>query len=369
MTSGASSGPTASRLTARGKVLLPLGLILLGVLTLQRLLTPSLPAVHEFGGATMGTTYSVNLWGPDLPDEIVTAMGDTVAGRLAEVNRLMSTYDPDSELSRFNQRRDTTPTVISPLTFEVLAAALEVSRSSDGIFDVTVGPLVEAWGFGPGGRPPTPPTAEDLERLSAAVGYRLLRLDSTTGTVAKAHADVEVDLSAIAKGFGVDRVAAALEGADIAGYLVEVGGELRAAGRKPDGAPWRVAIERPDASRRAVHQVIDLLDLAVATSGDYRHFYERDGRRYAHLIDPVTLSPVRHAGTSVSVFHPSCMVADAWATALSVLGPDRGHALAQRQGIAALFVWQGQADTAYLSRATDAFATLVGPETQPSRVP
>ncbi len=142
MTSEASTGTTASRLTPRGKVLLPLGLILLGALTLQRLLTSSAPPIHEFGGATMGTTYSVKLWGPDLPGEMVTALGDTVAGRLEQVDRLMSTWDPDSELSRFNRRRDTTAMVMSPLTFDVLATALKISSSSNGIFDVTVGPLL-----------------------------------------------------------------------------------------------------------------------------------------------------------------------------------------------------------------------------------
>jgi thiamine biosynthesis lipoprotein len=369
MTSEVRDPQDASRLSSRGTALLLLGLVVLATLTVQRLVAPSGPAVHEFGGATMGTTYSVKLWGPDLPAGAVAALGDTVAGRLQEINRLMSTYDPDSELSRFNRRRDTTPVAISALTFEVLAEAGRISRASDGAFDATIGPLVEAWGFGTRDPPATPPTPGDLELLSSFVGFGLLRLDSTSGSVAKAHPDVEVDLSAIAKGFGVDRVAGALEGAGVAGYLVEVGGELRAAGTKPDGTPWRVAIERPDASRRVVHRVIDLMDLAVATSGDYRNFYEQDGRRYAHLIDPVTSSPVRHAGTSVSVLHPSCMVADAWATALSVLGPDRGLALAQEEGIAALFIWRGLEDTIYVSRATDAFATLAGTNIQQTSMP
>lgn len=343
-------------------------MIVLAGLTVQRLLTPAPPPIHELGGATMGTTYSVKLWGPDLPPASVAALADTVAGRLDEVDRLMSTYDTASELSVFNRRQDTSAMAISPLTFEVLSTAQRISVASGGAFDVTVGPLVEAWGFGPQGRAPSPPSIETLEQAALVVGYDLVRLDSSMVSAAKRHAGVRVDLSAIAKGFGVDRVAAALTQAGLSGYLVEVGGELRAAGEKPDGSPWRVGIERPTPGRRVMQQAIALKDLAVATSGDYRNFYELDGRRFAHLIDPVTMAPVVHAGVSVSVLHPSCMVADAWATALSVLGPERGPGLAQQAGIAALFVWQ-TADTAFRSHPTDAFTALTGTTPSTSRSP
>ena len=187
MTSGGSPTASASRLTPQAKILLPLGLVVLTVLTLMRLLAPGPPPIHELGGATMGTTYSVKLWGPDLLPAEVTALADTVAQRLDEVNRLMSTYEPASEVSRFNRRSDTTPMPVSPLTLEVLAAAHRVSRATGGAFDVTVGPLVDAWGFGPSGQPPTPPDPETLRQATASVGYGLLRLDSTGSTVAKAH--------------------------------------------------------------------------------------------------------------------------------------------------------------------------------------
>ncbi len=344
-------------LTARGALLLTSGIIVLGVLTAVRLRTPKTPMVHEFTGATMGTTYTIKVWGPGLTGIVVAELIDSAVGRLEQVNRLMSTYDSTSELSRFNRRRDTNPVPLSPEIIEVLAGAREVSHRTEGAFDVTVGRLVEAWGFGSAARPETPPTDEVLERLSLSVGYQLLLVDVKAGTAAKGHPDMFVDLSAIAKGYAVDRVAQALGTGGAAGFLVEVGGELRSEGAKPDGTLWRVAIERPEPGRRSIHQVIELGNYAIATSGSYRNFYERDGQRYAHLIDPVTHRPVSHTGTAVSVVASSCMEADAWATGLSVLGLERGFALAQRDDVAALFVWQTEAG--FSSRATDAFTRIV----------
>ena len=305
----------------------------------------------------MGTTYTIKAWGPDLSLGAVASLIDSAVGRLDQVDRLMSTYDSTSELSLFNRRQDTLPMALSPEVLEVLAAAREVSGRTDGAFDVTVGPLVEAWGFGPDGRPATPPSDSVLERLSQSVGHQLLQIDATAGTATKSHPEMVVDLSGIAKGYAVDRVAQALGASGATGFLVEVGGELRAHGTKPDGSPWLVAIERPEPGRRSIHQVIELGEHAVATSGSYRNYYERDGQRYAHLLDPATRRPVTHTGTAVSVVARSCMEADAWATALSVLGLERGFALAQRDDVAALFVWQTEAG--FSSRATDAFNRVV----------
>jgi len=338
-------------------VLLTTGVIILGGLTAVRLLTPGAPVVHEFTGATMGTTYTVKVWGPDLTGTAVAPLIDSAVGRLEQVDRLMSTYDSTSELSRFNRRQDTVPSSLSPEVIEVLLAAREVSNQTDGAFDVTVGPLVDAWGFGPGDRPETPPADSVLERLSHSVGHELLTIDAAAGTAAKTHPEMVVDLSAIAKGYAVDRVAQVLGDAGAAGFLVEVGGELRAHGFKPDGTRWHVAIERPEPGRRTIHQVIELGDHAIATSGSYRNYYEREGQRFAHLLDPATQRPVTHIGTAVSVVARSCMEADAWATALSVLGLERGFALAQRDDVAALFVWRTEAG--FSSQATDAFTRIV----------
>lgn len=344
-------------LTTRGTVLLTTGVIVIGGLIAVRLLTPKTPVVHEFTGAAMGTSYTVKMWGPGLSPTEVAALIDSAVGRLEQVDRLMSMYDSTSELSRFNRQRDTVPVALSPEVIEVLAAAREVSSLTGGVFDVTVGPLVEAWGFDSGGRPATLPADSVLERLSQSVGYDLLRVDAGTGTAAKSHPEMVVDLSGIAKGYAVDRVADALGAGGAAGFLVEIGGELRAHGAKPDGTPWRVAVERPEPGRRSIHQVIELGEHAIATSGSYRDYYERDGRRYAHLLDPVTRRPVSHAGTAVSVVAPTGMEADAWATALSVLGVERGFALAQRDDVAALFVWQ--TETGFTSQATDGFTRIV----------
>jgi len=344
-------------LTTRGTVLLTTGIIVLGGLTAVRLLNTTTPVVHEFSGATMGTSYTIKVWGPGLPPAAVAALIDSAVGRLEQVDRLMSPYDSTSELSRFNMWQDTVPFALPPEVIEVLVAAQEVSNRTEGGFDVTVGPLVEAWGFGPGGRPATPPSNSVLERLSQSVGYDLLQIDAAAGTATKGHPELVVDLSDIAKGYAIDRVAGVLGAGGAAGFLVEIGGELRAHGVMPDSTPWRVTLERPEPGRRSIHQVIELGEYAIATSGSYRNYYERDGQRYAHLLDPVTRRPVGYPGTAVSVVARTGMEADAWATALSVLGRERGFGLAQRDDVAALFVWQTEAG--FNSQATDAFTRIV----------
>jgi thiamine biosynthesis lipoprotein len=344
-------------MTGRRVFLLAAGLVLLVALTLQRLLAPAGPMVHEFAGPTMGTTWTLKLWGAQLSGAEAAALADSAAGRMDEVNRLMSTYDSTSELSRFNAARSTEAMALSPATLEVVATALRVSRETGGALDITVAPLVDAWGFGPAGRPATVPAGSTLAKLATRIGYQRLRLDQAAGTLAKGTPDMAIDLSAVAKGYAVDRAAAVLLEAGVGDFLMEIGGELRASGTRPDGRAWRVAVERPADSSRTIHQVVELGAAAVATSGDYRNFYVRGGRRYAHLIDPRTSAPVTHAGASVTVVAPDCATADAWATALSVLGPQDGFALADSAGIAALFVWQTEAG--FDSRATAAFSDAV----------
>lgn len=295
-------------------------------------LWPRAPQLTHLSGQTMGTTWAVKVVGlPCAPEEAQRAVSQALEG----VDLAMSTWKRESELSSLNRHQGPTPFPLSAATREVLALALQVSELSGGAFDVTVAPLVDAWGFGPpGAREPPDPAA--LARLREAVGYRQLNL-SDAG-VSKAQEQVQVDLSAIAKGYGVDRAAQALETLGARRYLVEVGGELRARGLNLEGVPWQVGVERPDPSGRFVQRVVPLLDAALATSGDYRNFFERGGRRFSHTIDPRTGRPIAHALASVTVVADTCARADALATALNVLGPEEGLALARREHLSAWFL-------------------------------
>jgi thiamine biosynthesis lipoprotein len=335
------------------------GLVLLTVLTVHRFFFAEPPATAvEIRGPTMGTTYTVRFDIDQLDQAERARLRRAIDARLDEVNRLMSTYDSTSELSRFNGLATTDPVALSAPTLAVLTTAQRVSEASGGALDVTVAPLVEAWGFGAAGEPPEAPPEDVVAGLLERVGYRGLTVDSAAGTATKARADLTVDLSAVAKGYAADRVADTLATLGYARVLVEVGGELHAGSPKADGSMWRIAIEQPDALGRSIHRVIDVADEAVATSGDYRNVYELDGVLYAHLIDPRTGRPARHAGASVTVLHASGTAADAWATALAVLGPDDGLAVAERAGLTAFFITR--AEERFLGRATTAFIARFG---------
>jgi thiamine biosynthesis lipoprotein len=327
--------------------------VLLGSLTVWRLSRDAATDEHTFVGETMGTSYHVTV-DAELSTRDQGAVREVIAARLERVNRLMSTYDSTSELSRLNRHDGPEPFPVSRELLEVLTMAREVSERSGGAFDVTVAPLVEAWGFGPAGRPARRPEDRELVALSARVGYTRIRLDHSASTVSKTAPETVIDLSAIAKGYGVESVASGLRGLGLTRFLVEVGGEVKAVGTRSDGRAWRVGIESPDEAVRSVHGVVGLTDEALATSGDYRNFYEEDGVRYAHVIDPRTGSPVRYHGSSVSVAHPNAAKADAWATALTVLGPDAGYDLARREDVAALFVMRANGE--FQSRATPLFS-------------
>lgn len=293
--------------------------------------------LRRFEGATMGTRYSVQI--ARFPAKID---GDGLAADLNAIlegiNGAMSTYDPESELSRFNRNPSTDWIPVSADTVAVMEQALAISRLSGGAFDVTVGPVVNLWGFGPGKDRGAVPESSRIAAALADVGYGHLQVRRSPPAVRKHRPELYVDLSAIAKGFAVDRLAEHLDGQGIEHYLVEVGGELRARGRNTTEQPWRVAIEHPAAAERTVHTIIGLENQAAATSGDYRNFFEVDGRRYSHTIDPRTGRPVSHRLGSVTVVAASAMVADGIATALMVLGPDEGHRLATEQELAALFL-------------------------------
>ncbi len=293
--------------------------------------------VIALSGSTMGTRYTVKLTA--LPPEVGRdALQGEIDGILARVNRHMSTWDPDSELSRFNASASTDWVTMSEETVRVVGEALEVSRLTDGAFDVTVGPLVDLWGFGPEPRPEAAPSREQVAAARERVGFRRLQLQETGPALRKEHPQLRIDLSAIAKGYAVDQLAEHLERRGVADYMVEIGGEVRARGVHPRGTPWRIGIERPVAGGRSVYRVIQVDGRGLATSGDYRNFIEVDGRRLSHTIDPRTGRPVTHELASVTVMASSSMRADAIATGLLALGPEAAADLAEREKIAALFI-------------------------------
>jgi FAD:protein FMN transferase len=311
----------------------------------------------EFGGLTMGSRYRVKLAGRGLSQALENAARDAVAAALGAVDSAMSTHRPTSELSRFNARASTAPVPLSPGLVSVFSLARQVSAATDGAFDVTVAPLVDAWGFGPGRHTRVVADAE-AGTLGRRVGWRQLRVDEHAGAVAKSHPQVRADLSGIAKGYGVDQAARALDAVGVEHYLVDAGGEVRTRGRNADGDPWQVAIEQPVPGARRPRYLVPLSDLAIATSGDYRIFFERDGRRYSHEIDPATGRPISNRLTSVSVVAATGALADALGK-LIVLGPEKAYGRAVSLGVAAHFIVR-ELDGSLRDVVTPAFAALGG---------
>jgi FAD:protein FMN transferase len=316
-----------------------------------------LPAAgaQVLSGLSMGSTYTVKLAGARLSDTAL-AVQNAVDRALGEVVARMSHYDTASELSRFNRQPLGRPFELSAPTLQVFQAAAAVRAASAGAFDVAIGRAVDAWGFGPAAsvRQVLPETA--VAELRASTPPGALQLDATAGTLTRLHA-VHANLSGIAKGYGVDQVALALDALGQADYMVEVGGEIRTRGRNTQGQPWQLAIELPDAMPQRALRVVPLSGRSLATSGDYRNFFVHQGRRYSHEIDPATAAPVTHALASVSVVADDCTTADAWSTALFVLGPQRGLEAATKLQLAAHFVVRGS-DGRFVETTTPAFAAL-----------
>lgn len=316
--------------------------------------TSRLPELAGFDGKIMGTGYSVRL-GLSFGDNAskLKALEKEVYATLNDVDIHMSTWRADSELSLFNDSNDGDWQVLTPATTRVIAHALDTSVASGGVFDATVGPLVDLWGFGPRTRTGTStdagaeisssatntyarrPSAKAISQTLAQIGSDSIDVDLKTNTVRKLNPSSRLDLSGIAKGHAVDRVASLLDEQGFDSYLVEVGGELKARGRKPDAIAWKVAIERPLAGQRDVFRILNLENAAIATSGDYRNFFADGGQRFSHSIDPRTGAPVGHELASVSVVATSTMAADALSTALMIMGPDEAMQFAQEQQIAA----------------------------------
>lgn len=295
------------------------------------------PVVQVITGETMGTTYSVKI----VPTQAMPALdviAEKLAAELVSVNDQMSTYLASSELSRFNDQQSTEWFSVSAETAAVASLALEVHSLTEGAFDVTVGPLVDLWGFGPTRRAEVTPSKAEITDLLQVVGSDKLEVRLHPPALRKKVLGLRVDLSAIAKGHGVDRLAELLDELQVEAYFVEIGGEIRTRGKRLDGRAWQVGIERPMEGERAVQAIIALSDRSLATSGDYRNFFEQEGRRVNHFIDPRTGYPVTSQVASVSVIADNCALADALATGLMAAGYAEGLRLAERNEWAVMLI-------------------------------
>ena len=326
------------------------------LLLLIGLVACSEPKVVRLQGSTMGTSFNVVI--PRLPEgESEQSVQRGIESILERVNQQMSTYLPDSELSRVNQSDAGLWLNVSPELFEVIRRSHSISEQTNGAYDITVGPLVNLWGFGPpDSLSSVKPSEDQLRSARKLVGYQHLAIRQESRSIRKQFKGLYIDLSAIAKGYGVDTVAAYLDSLGIPDYLVEIGGELRGKGLSQRGDFWRVAVERPQPGQRIIQRVIDISDFAVATSGDYRNYFEQDGVRFSHTIDPRSGRPISHSLASVTVLSEEAMMADAWATALMVLGENEGYQLAEENGLAVYFLYK-QGDE-FLPRETSAFTRL-----------
>lgn len=293
------------------------------------------PASVEISGQTMGTSYHVKV--AQLSDGISL---DDLRGDFDEIlkniDRQMSTWRDDSEISRFNASATVDWFSVSTEFADVVQRAQEISRSTHGAFDITVGPLVRLWGFGPGEAVAQIPRQDKIDNLLQSTGADRLQVRTEPPALRKLNAATEIDVSAIAKGYAVDRIADRLEARGVHAYMIEIGGEVRAKGRKDDGRIWRIGISRPIPGDDGFVDIVELDGQAIATSGDYRNFFELEGKRYAHVIDPLTGWPVAHELASVSIRADDCAFADAMATAMLVLGPADGLKHARENGLSVL---------------------------------
>ncbi len=307
------------------------------------------PEQLVFSGLTMGTTYQVKVVPDQLP--VPANLGQTIQATLEQLDNTFSTYQSDSELMSLNRTPVGETVSLSVPMLRVLGTSNQVFQLTGGAFDPTVGPLVNLWGFGPELSQDKVPELSKIKKQLNRIGFRKLAVDRQTAS-ARRTADIQLDLSAVAKGYAVDVIAELLISLGLENYLVEVGGELRTNGLKVNGQPWRIAIESPTLERREVQQALALGNAAIATSGDYRNYFERGGKRYSHTIDPRTGFPITHQLASVTVIASDTAYADALATGLMVMGHSESLALAEKNDLAIyLLVKEGAEFKAYYSAA------------------
>ncbi|WP_338585646.1 FAD:protein FMN transferase [Pseudomonas sp. MAG733B] len=315
-------------------------------------------ALESFGGPTMGSTYSIKYVrhaGLPMPDDVRVKVEQI----LADIDRRMSTYRSDSDIERFNQLPANHCQKMPASVLELVRVGEQLSVQSDGSYDLTVEPLLNLWGFGPQAREEKVPTAEAIAKVRQRVGHDHLHIN---GDQLCKDAAVEVDFNSIAAGYAVDTIAAKLEALGIHDFLVEVTGELKAYGKKLDGSPWRIALEEPRDDQQLAERIVAIDGYGLSTSGDYRNYFSQGGQRYSHTFDARTGAPVSHTLASVTVIHPSALMADGLSTLLLILGPERGWDYAEKHDIGAFFVIR--ADTGFVTRSSHAFERLNGKKTE-----
>jgi len=306
-------------------------------------------------GSAWGTTYHVTV--VDAPDGVSDArIEDAIRAGVARVDASMNNWLPSSEISKFNASTSTAPVPVSADLADVLTVANQINALTDGKYDVTLGPLIDLWGFGPKKPDQEIPSQAQIDQALASVG-EADKLVLKNGTLAKTVPDLSVNLSSIAKGWGIDAVGQELTKLGITRYLVEFGGDMRAHGTNADGKPWRIGIERPDAAEETVQTVIEVTDHGIATSGDYRNYFEKDGVRYSHIIDPTTGRPITHNTASVTVIADTAAHADGLATALLVEDGPAAMKIATDNDIALMEILRENGK--FVIRTSPAFDALV----------
>ncbi|WP_437890102.1 FAD:protein FMN transferase ApbE [Phytobacter sp. V91] len=329
-----------------------------GILLALTLLTgcdPAPPAAEQqsvLEGKTMGTFWRVST--PAITAERAQALRVKIQARLDGDDQLLSTWKSDSALMRFNDSTSLEPWPVSEAMADIVTTALRVGAKTEGAMDITVGPLVNLWGFGPDKQPVKTPDQSQIDTAKARTGLQHLRVinQAQQQFLQKDLADLYVDLSTVGEGYAADHLARLMEQEGISRYLVSVGGALVSRGMNAQGTAWRVAIQKPTDSENAVQAIVDINGHGISTSGNYRNYYELDGKRISHVIDPQTGRPVEHKLVSVTVIAPTALEADAWDTGLMVLGKEKAQAVVQREGLAVYMI----------SREGDRFTTWMSPQ-------
>lgn len=295
--------------------------------------------IVRFSGETMGTTYSV-LISKNLKDEDQDLLRRKIEQTLLDVNKVFSTYIPTSEISKFNNIKTTDSWIeISQSFKEVLSYALNLAKESNGLYDPTVGPLVNLWGFGPSKTSASLPSKREIDEALKVIGFDKVKIRKDGQYIRKTHRDVYLDLSSIAKGKGVDDISKLLFEDDITNFMVEIGGEIRTSGSK-NGKAWKIGVEVPIfGKKRAAQEILELSNMSVATSGDYRNFFEKSGKRYSHTINPLTGKTIQKSFASVTVLsEKNCMEADALSTALMAMGKEQAFNYAREKKLNVIFI-------------------------------
>lgn len=306
----------------------------------------TLSSEQVLSGQTMGVSYMVRYVEHEGREHL--SLADDIDSLLKEINRQMSTWQKDSDISRFNQSVFEGWQAVPEPFLKVVQAAQMISAKTEGRFDITIRPLVSLWGFQDNKDRYQTPHPTEIAHMQQKTGWQKLQLQQSPPALKKTQGDLQIDLSAIAKGYGVDAIADLLEARQINDYMVEIGGEIRVSGSNLEGQNWRIAIESPQIGGPVLLRQLTVAQGGIATSGDYRNYYEVNNIRYSHLIDPVSAAPIRHKTVSVTIVAENTMLADGWATAMMILGVDAGLKLAEEANIAALFISRDpRADSGY----------------------